>query len=87
MPLYPYRCQECGHTFEKIQSFSSEPLTECPECKGRVERTLTAPALQFKGSGWYVSDYSGKSSAPAKSESACASSGSCPAAGACDAAK
>ena len=63
MPLYAYRCTRCGHRFEKIQSFSAEPESECPECHGVLERPLTAPALQFKGAGWYVNDYAGKSSA------------------------
>ncbi|HEX7728935.1 MAG TPA: zinc ribbon domain-containing protein [Terracidiphilus sp.] len=68
MPLYPYRCTQCGHRFEKIQSFSAEPETVCPNCgKSTLERILTAPALQFKGAGWYVNDYSGKSSAPESS--------------------
>lgn len=61
MPLYPYRCTKCGHRFEKIQSFNSEPETTCPKCGGVLERTLTAPGLQFKGAGWYVTDYSSKS--------------------------
>lgn len=61
MPLYPYRCTECGHKFEKIQSFSAKPETECPKCKGLLERPLTAPGLQFKGAGWYVNDYASKS--------------------------
>jgi putative FmdB family regulatory protein len=73
LPLYPYRCTECGHKFEKIQSFSAEPETECPKCKGKLERPLTAPALSFKGAGWYVNDYaskgSGSSSESSKSES------------------
>ena len=62
MPLYPYRCTQCGHRFEKIQNFSSTPETECPVCKGVLERLLTAPGLQFKGAGWYVNDYTSKSS-------------------------
>ncbi|MGB6973855.1 MAG: FmdB family zinc ribbon protein [Terracidiphilus sp.] len=60
MPLYAYRCTQCGHRLEKIQSFGSAPLTECPKCHGLLERPLTAPALQFKGAGWYVNDYAGK---------------------------
>ena len=62
MPLYPYHCTQCGHRFEKIQHFSDEPETVCPECGGKLERTLTAPGLQFKGAGWYVNDYAPKSS-------------------------
>ncbi len=61
MPLYEYRCQSCGHQFEKIQSFSAPEEKECPVCKGPVERLISAPAVQFKGSGWYVTDYAGKS--------------------------
>ena len=68
MPLYPYRCTQCGHRFEKIQSFSAEPEKVCPKCGGAVERVLTAPGLQFKGAGWYVNDYSSKSSS-SKSDS------------------
>jgi len=67
LPLYAYRCTKCGHSFEKIQSFSDEPETVCPKCGGALVRPLTAPAFQFKGSGWYVNDYASKSPAP-KSE-------------------
>ncbi len=62
MPLYAYRCTQCGHKFEKIQNFSAEPETECPKCHGVLERPLTAPRLNFKGAGWYVNDYAPKSS-------------------------
>jgi putative FmdB family regulatory protein len=61
VPLYEYRCKNCGHTFEKIQSFSAPEEKECPVCRGEVERLISAPAIQFKGSGWYVSDYGGRS--------------------------
>lgn len=60
MPLYPYRCTQCGHRFEKIQSFNSKSETTCPQCGGALERLLTAPGLQFKGAGWYVNDYASK---------------------------
>ncbi len=63
MPLYEYRCTACGHRFEKIQSFNSPELNECPVCKGKLERPLSAPAFQFKGAGWYVTDYAGKGGA------------------------
>lgn len=66
MPLYEYRCQSCGHQFEKIQSFSAPEEKECPVCQGPVERLLSAPAVQFKGSGWYVTDYASKKSGPMK---------------------
>jgi putative FmdB family regulatory protein len=69
LPLYAYRCTQCGHRFEKIQNFSAEPELECPKCHGLLERPLTAPRLHFKGAGWYVNDYAAKSSEPA-SESA-----------------
>ncbi len=58
MPLYEYECQDCHRRIEKIQKFSDGPLTTCPHCSGRLERTLTAPAVQFKGSGWYKDLYS-----------------------------
>lgn len=61
MPIYEYQCKKCGHTFERIQKFSDRQVRTCPECKGRVERLVNAPAIQFKGSGWYVTDYAGKS--------------------------
>lgn len=64
MPLYEYQCKKCGHRFEKIQKFSDKPIKKCPECGGAVEQLLSAPAVQFKGSGWYVTDYAKKSSAP-----------------------
>ncbi len=66
MPLYEYRCKNCGHQFEKIQSFSAPDEKECPVCQGPVERLLSAPAIQFKGSGWYATDYAGKKSGPMK---------------------
>jgi putative FmdB family regulatory protein len=65
MPLYEYQCKKCGHRFEKIQKFSDKPVRKCPECGGAVEQTISAPAVQFKGSGWYVTDYANKSQAPA----------------------
>jgi putative FmdB family regulatory protein len=57
MPLYEYQCDACGHRFEKIQKFSDAPLSECPECGGPVQKLLSSPAIQFKGSGWYITDY------------------------------
>ncbi len=67
MPLYEYKCKKCGHRFEKIQKFSDKPMKKCPECGGPVEQVLSAPAVQFKGSGWYVTDYAKKSHAPSSS--------------------
>lgn len=60
MPLYEFECQNCQHRFEKIQSFSA-PDPDCVKCGGKVERLLHASALQFKGSGWYATDYAKKS--------------------------
>jgi putative FmdB family regulatory protein len=69
MPLYEYQCQKCGHRFERIQRFSDPLVKKCPDCGGKVEQLLSAPAVQFKGSGWYVTDYAKKSSgSSAKSE-------------------
>jgi putative FmdB family regulatory protein len=58
MPLYEYECTACRRRTEKIQKFSDPELTQCPHCGGRLERTLTAPAVQFKGGGWYKDLYS-----------------------------
>ena len=57
MPLYEYQCEACAHRFEQIQRFSDPPRTECPECGGRVRKLVSSPAIQFKGTGWYVTDY------------------------------
>jgi len=57
MPLYEYECLVCGHRFERIQRFSDQPASECPACGGAVRRLLGVPALQFKGSGFYITDY------------------------------
>ena len=61
MPLYEYECEACGR-FEVIQKFSDSALSECPKCGRGVEKLLSAPAIQFKGTGWYVTDYARKSS-------------------------
>jgi putative FmdB family regulatory protein len=74
LPLYEYQCAVDG-TFEQMQKFSDPPLTACPKCGGPVEKLLSAPAIQFKGSGWYITDYARKSTGegtrdkPAASES------------------
>ena len=57
MPLYEYECFVCSHRFERIQKTSAKPVSECPSCGGAVRRLLGVPALQFKGAGWYVTDY------------------------------
>jgi putative FmdB family regulatory protein len=61
MPLYEYECKKCGHRFERIQRFSDPMVKKCPECGGKVEQMISAPAVQFKGTGWYVTDYAKKS--------------------------
>jgi putative FmdB family regulatory protein len=67
MPLYEYRCQDCGHSSEEMQRLSDPPIAVCPACGGRYKKLVSAPAFQFKGSGWYVTDYARKS-APGKAE-------------------
>ena len=62
MPLYEYKCTKCGNKFEKIESVSASEIKKCPKCGARAERVLNAPAIQFKGTGWYVTDYAGKNS-------------------------
>lgn len=63
MPLYEYECQTCGHRFEMLQKMADSPLTVCVKCEGKVERLLSSPAIQFKGTGWYVTDYARKGQA------------------------
>ncbi len=60
MPIYEYVCQGCRHGFEVRQSFSDPPVTSCPQCGQAVTKVISAPAIMFKGSGWYVTDYSDK---------------------------
>ena len=61
MPLYEYECVKCGRRTEKIENVDGPHLKKCPHCGGKVERLVTAPAIQFKGAGWYVTDYAKKS--------------------------
>jgi putative FmdB family regulatory protein len=70
MPNYEYLCKKCGHRFEQIRKFSDKELKKCPECGGVLEQVISAPAVQFKGSGWYVTDY------PKKGAGSAASAGS-----------
>lgn len=84
MPLYEYQCEQCGEQFEVIEKFSDEPLTRHEKCGGAVHRLISAPALQFKGSGWYITDYAktktSDNGAPAKPDtSGTSKSGSEPA--------
>ena len=60
MPIYEYQCQKCESHFEKRQSISEEPLTECEKCGGKLEKQVSLSGFQFKGAGWYVTDYAGK---------------------------
>jgi putative FmdB family regulatory protein len=61
MPLYEYRCESCSHRFEVIRRFSDPPIAVCPSCgAGPVVKLLSSPAIQFKGSGWYITDYARK---------------------------
>jgi putative FmdB family regulatory protein len=68
VPLYEYQCKKCKHKFEKIQKFSDRPIRKCPECGSPVEKIQHAPAVQFKGTGWYVTDYGGKGDKSDKSK-------------------
>ena len=83
MPLYEYQCEACGQRFEVIQKFSDPPAETCRACgKGPVQRLISSPAIQFKGTGWYITDYSqkgkssGSDSAPSASKSESKSSDS-----------
>lgn len=67
MPLYEYQCDACGNRFEKIVKFSDPPLDACPTCGGSVQKLMSSPAIQFKGSGWYITDYAKKSSGDSSS--------------------
>jgi putative FmdB family regulatory protein len=60
MPLYEYQCDACGHRFEKIQKFSDPLVDTCPKCGGVVRKLISSPAIQFKGSGFYITDYAKK---------------------------
>jgi putative FmdB family regulatory protein len=66
LPLYEYQCKKCHSLTERIQKFSDPVLTVCPHCGGELEQLLSAPAVQFKGSGWYVTDYAKKAASTAK---------------------
>jgi putative FmdB family regulatory protein len=76
MPNYEYLCKDCGHRFEQIRKFSDKPLKKCPECGGVIEQVISAPAVQFKGSGWYVTDYAKKGSSSGSSPSSTSDSDS-----------
>lgn len=84
MPLYEYQCQSCHHRFEVIQKFSDAPIEICPSCGGPVSKLLSSPAIQFKGSGFYITDYARKEGGSSSKSAASSSteSDSKPAAGA-----
>ncbi len=65
MPLYEYECGSCGHRFEQIRKFSDPALTECPKCGGPLRKLVSSPAIQFKGTGWYITDYARAGGKPA----------------------
>ena len=65
MPLYEYQCDACGREFELIRKFSDPPLEKCPHCGGTVRKLFSSPAIQFKGSGFYITDYAKKDQTPA----------------------
>jgi putative FmdB family regulatory protein len=69
MPIYEYECQKCKSHTEAFQKLSDKPLTKCKKCGGRLEKVISAPAIQFKGSGWYVTDYANRATKGEKSES------------------
>jgi putative FmdB family regulatory protein len=83
MPLYEYQCEACATRFERIQKFSDPPVDVCPACgKGPVTKLLSSPAIQFKGSGWYITDYAKKSSPESSSSKPGSGSGDTAAGGA-----
>ena len=75
MPLYEYKCVKCGRHTDKIEPVAGPHLKKCPHCGGKVESVITAPAIKFKGAGWYVTDYAGKSTDGGSKESQPASDG------------
>jgi putative FmdB family regulatory protein len=68
MPIYEYRCENCGRQFEIIQKFSDSPLETCTSCQGRLSKLISPTAFQFKGAGWYVTDYARKSEPKSESK-------------------
>ena len=68
MPIYEYQCKQCDERHEIIQRLSDEPLTHCPKCGGEMKKLISSPAIQFKGSGFYKTDYASSGSSSAKSE-------------------
>ncbi len=75
MPLYEYECLTCAHRFERIQKFSDPLVDVCPKCGGVVRKLISSPAIQFKGSGWYITDYAKRSGSVESSSSSSKSEG------------
>ena len=73
MPLYEYECNDNGHRFERIQKFSDPPIAVCPTCGSAVRKLLSSPAIQFKGTGWYITDYAKRSGSVESSSSSSSS--------------
>ena len=77
MPMYEYECTACGHRFERIRKFSDPPVEECPKCgEQKVHKLLSSPAIQFKGTGWYITDYAKKGGVSTDAKAAASSEGS-----------
>ncbi len=74
MPIYEYECQKCQFRFERLQKLSDPPPAKCPQCGGKVSQLLSPPAVQFKGTGWYVTDYARKGSSPSSGDGKAAES-------------
>ena len=81
MPIYEYRCNSCQDDFEVTQKISDAPLTECPKCRGRLEKLISQSSFVLKGSGWYMSDYGRKDSGKTKEAKESKDSGGCAASG------
>jgi putative FmdB family regulatory protein len=79
MPIYEYRCERCGRVTEALQRVSDPPLESCAHCGGPVKKLVSAPAFQFKGQGWYVTDYAKKGGASGAARSDSAAAGAAPA--------
>jgi len=74
MPLHEYKCTQCGHAFEALQKAKDKPLETCPKCGGPLRKLISSPAIQFKGNGWYITDYAKKNSPPSEAKSGAKSS-------------
>lgn len=68
MPIYEYKCSKCGKTFEALQSISAQPITRCIHCRGRAKKIPSLSSFQFKGKGWYITDYKNKDAGGKKKE-------------------